>query len=85
MTKPFSPNTDQVHSDSVATELSDSDFASTFEQATPSELMELFQKLPNPLQKRLLQMAAPLLLVPEDVQESFVGFIKEAVRQMQTR
>ena len=82
MTKSSLQTTGQTEGVAPTPELSNAELASRLQNATSSELAELFQRLPNPLQKRLLQMAAPLLLVPDDVQESLVGFIKEAVRQM---
>ena len=85
MTKPFSPSSRRTKKTVVASELPDSALASICKDATPSELTERFLSIPIPLQKRLLQMADSLLLVPDDVQESFVGFIQVAVRKMQVK
>ena len=85
MTKSSLQTTGQTEDVGPTSELSEAELATRLQNANPSELAELFQRLPTPLQKRLIQMAAPLLLVPDDVQESLVGFIKEAVRQMQTK
>ena len=85
MTESSLQTTGQTEDVGPTSELSEAELANRLQNTNPSELAELFQRLPNPLQKRLIQMAAPLLLVPDDVQESLVGFIKEAVRQMQTK